>query len=410
MLYTQRVSLASFTALLLCKEGYVCPNAVSQRRSDRPAAHDTRILLAGLPDYGYDESCTQPWCNQGVLQATGAAFRGNRARAGGAIYVAYNTPLISLAATTLADNEATGPAGGGAVFFNAPRGVLQLSGGTVLRNNTATRGSGGGVMVEAARRVQLSDTELSGNAARGGGGGAVAFAKPDLARDLATCVNGETLTLTSFNGNFALVQPQQLVPTIDLDCKWVVLPPDASCRVEVEITSLTAVSAATASVQVVDMDSGQVLFATNSPDGSVPGPLTSSGGGIRVQYISRNAGSGLIFYGGMLASFRSVCPELADDVALLSALYGQGSADAAALLRQSALGGSVMVLLDNVTAGGNAAAAGNGGVIDLEMSQGAARTRTGLLVVSASTMVRVPSLSTGRHLRQLAQSVLATAA
>lgn len=328
------------------------------------------------------------------------------------MYVAYNAPLVAFINSTLADNAATGTnaddsvgGGGGAVYFSSPRGVLQLSDGTTLRNNTALAASGGAILLDEAHRVHLSGATLSGNSALSGG--AVAVARRSASRDLATCISGEDRTLASFSGDFALVPPGQLVPATDMRCEWVVVPPDPACVVELTVSSLSATFGRNSLLSITDTESGETLFYTEAPDGSTPPPFRStSGKGLRVRYTLVNAAAAQIFFGGILASFRAVCPELPEDAAVLSALYGQGSADAQALLHLSALGGFAMLIMDRVHAEGNTATAGNGGAVEFVVGapqqqmqlQGAAaasggagalgRVRGGLVVVSASNLVR----------------------
>lgn len=332
------------------------------------------------------------------------------------------------------------------MHVNAPRGVLRLSGSSSLTNNTSAGGAGGAVMVTSVHLLHLQNVLLADNTAAAGGGGGVGFARQDPIRDLATCVNGVRFFFLSIPGNdapprlrytpitlslgtdipffslrdaqhtttqasqllsspvgdFALVTPGTLVPAKDLSCEWVLAPPPqdnlnvsgGACRVEMTTAALSAVPGGFANIQVTDADTGTVLFETSGLDGRPPPPLSSSGsGGLIVRYHLRNAASSLIFYGGFLASFRSVCPVLPGDADILSALYGPGSADTADILRQSTLGGFVMYVLENVTAAGNAALGvrGSGGVVDLQLPQGAwqQQTRTGLLVVSGGTMARI---------------------
>lgn len=265
------------------------------------------------------------------------------------------------------------------------------------------------MLLDEAHRIQLSGAVVSGNTALSGGGFAVS--RRSAARDLSTCISGEERTLASFSGDFALVPPGQLVPTADMRCEWALVPPDPACRVELTISALAAVSGRTATVQVTDAATGAALFSTDSPDGSTPPPLLSTNGtGLRLRYILRNAASGQIFFGGLLASFRAVCPEQPEDAAVLSALYGQGSADTQFLLHQSTLGGYAMLIMDGVSADSNAATAGNGGLVEFVVplasaaqagaaggaaaSAALARVRGGLVVVSGgSSLVRPGSLA-----------------
>lgn len=104
------------------------------------------------------------------------------------MYATYNAPLVQLSASEVSGNAAWGPEGGGAVYFNSPRGILRLEAGTALANNTAAGGGGGAVMVESALAVLAEDATFSGNVARGGG--ALGFARINSLKDVATCVNG----------------------------------------------------------------------------------------------------------------------------------------------------------------------------------------------------------------------------
>lgn len=198
--------------------------------------------------------------------------------------------------------------------------------------------------------------------------------------------------MSSPTGDFALTVPGLQVPATDFACEWVITPPDVgNCRVEVEVSYLSPIPGNFATIQVTDRDTGVVLHETTVFDGSLPPVLTSSGsGGLVVRYTIPNAAIALIIYGGLLASHRSVCPELPEDAALLSALYGPNSTEAADILQRSLRGGSVLVVLEGVNATGNVAAQGSGGVLDLQLPQGASQQqeRSALVVIAESVMAR----------------------
>lgn len=202
-----------------------------------------------------------------------------------------------------------------------------------------------------------------------------------------------SLLLSNPSGDFALVAPGTLVPAKDLSCEWVLAPAAGGCRVEMTITAMSVVPNEFGSLEITDADTGAMLFRVAAMDGSGAGTVVSSSGagGLVFRYRLHNAASSQIFYGGFLASYRSACPDLPADIALLSALYGENSPETSRLLRQSALGGSVVLVLDNVTATDNAARGkgGSGGAVDLQLPHSAvSQARAGLLVVNGGTMAR----------------------
>lgn len=102
-------------------------------------------------------------------------------------------------------------------------------------------------------------------------------------------------------------------------------------------------------------------------------------------------------YGGFAASYRTVCPPLASDEAILRALYTDGGAAAAEVegavaleAAKTAFGDYMLVAFDGVLAENNTArgAEGSGGFLYVSVRQGFAKTREVLVMVLDSALSR----------------------
>ena len=331
--------------------------------------------------YG-DIECVELWCAGGSMVLDGVTAVGNSGPQGGVVYTANVVTQLTVLNSVFEGNTATGSSGGGAIYVNTLAALVDVVNSSFVRNSA---GSCGAIAVTGAHKATVTDSSFADNAATGGDGGALCFVQLPPSASLAQCVNNLPLSIAASAGEIGLVTPGTQVPVQNLECQWNISAP-AGCTVELQVAQISTLAPQVAVFSISDIDTGEVYFYTSLPDGTLPPLLQSnSSGGLSLDYQLDDQAAGLVFYGGMHAAFRTVCPPLAADAADLAAFYGEGSAAGAAVLEQSTYGDFLWVRLEGVSLEGNTAA-GNGGGVIVAMSQPVTQTARGFLQLLGGTM------------------------
>ena len=100
--------------------------------------------------------------------ASGAVFKSNSAKLGGAIYNKGN--LGTLDGVTFEDN--TAETNGGAIL-NSNGGIIASITNSIFKNNTSTNGGGAAIYNKGGEIAEISNTVFEGNIAEKGNGGAI---------------------------------------------------------------------------------------------------------------------------------------------------------------------------------------------------------------------------------------------
>lgn len=330
---------------------------------------------------------------------------------------------VSVSGAAVANNACRGS--GGAVFFKSGMGSLQLLNSTFSGNSAARCGA---VDVRNARFVQIVGTTFDGNEATAGEGGGLvrstagsrSFLRPGASpaikprerklsaltpfphshfpppqcvaplapgASLATCVSGQVLRQFEPAGYLAAMPVTQQAPNVDADCSWELVPPP-DCLTALSFQLLSSLPVLTASLAVFDRGSGEQLYADDFATGELPaGPIVSTtNGGLRVEYRSANSINQVPFIGGMAAAWHSACPLLSE--ALAATVSPFAAAMFAPLAERSGIGGFTLVALKGVRATRNVARGGSGGFMFVDMRSallpGSADNRLALVAVEDS--------------------------
>lgn len=231
----------------------------------------------------------------------------------------------------VANNTCQGRDGsGGALFFKSGMSSLWV-GNTTFSGNTAARC--GAVDIRSARQIQMVGTTFDGNTASRGDGGGLVRSRSQSTHDpsqappfddpsacscaggnkracrpplfftllpaqciallppettLATCVSDQVLKQFEPAGHLAAIPISQAAPNVDMLCTWDLYPP-LGCTVQLDVLLMSLLPPLTATLRVIDRDTGAALYLDNSTTGELPPPVQSTGnGGLRVS-VARDA-------------------------------------------------------------------------------------------------------------------------
>lgn len=153
-------------------------------------------------------------CPYASLAVDSSVLRNNSADSFGGGVAAASASVSAVNATF--EGNFAGRDGGG-IFSGSADAPLALRGGA-FTNNTAGR-AGGAVALLSGAALDVEGTNFTGNAARGGDGGAVAVAQPGSQPDV--CVMGQTRRLSGARGRIAVATGA--VPTSNsFQCDWAI--------------------------------------------------------------------------------------------------------------------------------------------------------------------------------------------
>lgn len=259
-------------------------------------------------------------CASAVLTLDGVTFRGNTAGGDGGAGCATSATVV--ASGSEFEGNVAGGHGGGLSFAS---GALPIGlSGSSFTGNFAGR-SGGAVAVLAAAAVDVADSDLSGNVAAGGDGGAVRISYPSAQENV--CVMGQTRSLSGSRGAIAVAAA--IMPTSNsFTCTWTISNdgslPNCTLELElnsVELSSFISIATPFEVVTVTDRASGRPAFRCSDVGcgGVHPGaPLrfqTPSPQGFELSYQWVSAGDAIDLSYGLRAFWRTICPVRRNGVA-----------------------------------------------------------------------------------------------